>query len=160
FPASIALCGLRDVRDYKAASGGDPSRLGTSSPFNVKLESLRLGDFSESEVRELYAQHTAETGQAFSEEALVRAFEVTAGQPWLVNALAREIVEKIAVPVTETITEAHVDQAKEQLILARATHLDSLASKLMQPRVCRLIEPIIAGDWMPSDPYDDDMQYV
>ncbi|WP_322763267.1 ATP-binding protein, partial [Frankia sp. Cr2] len=33
FPASVALCGLRDVRDYKAASGGDPNRLGTASPF-------------------------------------------------------------------------------------------------------------------------------
>jgi hypothetical protein len=24
FPASVALCGLRDVRNYRAASGGDP----------------------------------------------------------------------------------------------------------------------------------------
>src|SRR5215470_12922639 len=38
FPASVVLCGLRDVRDYKAASGGDPTRLGTSSPFNIKLK--------------------------------------------------------------------------------------------------------------------------
>jgi hypothetical protein len=45
FPASVILCGLRDVRDYKAASGGDPNRLGTASPFNIKLTSLRLGDF-------------------------------------------------------------------------------------------------------------------
>ncbi len=53
FPASVALCGLRDVRDYHprnrfaiprvpgAASGGDPSRLGTSSPFNIKLRPTR-----------------------------------------------------------------------------------------------------------------------
>ena len=38
FPASVILCGMRDVRDYKAAS--DPQRLGTASPFNVKLESI------------------------------------------------------------------------------------------------------------------------
>ncbi len=97
FPASVALCGLRDVRDYKAASGGDPGRLGTASPFNIKVESLRVGDFMPEEVRELYAQHTADTGQAFTEEALARAVEATAGQPWLVNALGREIVEKMAV---------------------------------------------------------------
>ncbi|XXU84704.1 hypothetical protein WMF21_43800 [Sorangium sp. So ce1099] len=84
------------MRDYKAASGGDPERLGTSSPFNIKLESLRVGDFSGDEVRALYAQHTEDTGQAFTEAALARAFEVTAGQPWLVNALGREIVEKRA----------------------------------------------------------------
>ena len=53
FPWSVALCGLRDVRDYKAASGGNTTRLGTSSPFNVKVDSPRLGDFSEAEARAL-----------------------------------------------------------------------------------------------------------
>src|SRR5215475_7281437 len=80
FPASVVLCGLRDVRDYKAASGGDPSRLGTSSPFNIKLESLRIGDFTPDEVAELYAQHTTDTGQAFTDAAVARAAELTAGQ--------------------------------------------------------------------------------
>ncbi|MFT3775670.1 MAG: AAA family ATPase [Minicystis sp.] len=160
FPASVILCGLRDVRDYKTASGGDATRLGTASPFNIKLESLRLGDFTPEEVRELYAQHTADTGQVFTEEALVRAFEVTCGQPWLVNALAREIVEKMAVPPEQPITRAHVEQAKERLILARATHLDSLAAKLHEPRVKRFIEPILAGTLDRADAsYDDDVLY-
>lgn len=35
----------------------------TSTPFNIKVASLRLGDFTEAEVAELYGQHTAETGQ-------------------------------------------------------------------------------------------------
>src|SRR5215468_3035121 len=124
FPASVALCGLRDVRDYKAASGGDPNRLGTASPFNIKLESLRISDFTPGEVAELYAQHTAQTGQRFTPGTVDRAIELTAGQPWLVNALAREIVEKIGIPVTEPVTVDHMDKAKERLILERATHLD------------------------------------
>jgi hypothetical protein len=160
FPASVALCGLRDVRDYKAASGGDASRLGTSSPFNIKLESLRLGDFTRDEVRELYGQHTAETGQVFTEAALDRAFELTAGQPWLVNALAREVVEKIAIPPSEAITDAHMDEAKERLILARATHLDSLVARLLEPRVRRVIGPLLEGGYAGGDTYDDDSQYV
>ena len=160
FPASVILCGLRDVRDYKAASGGDPKRLGTASPFNIKLASLRLGDFTPAEVRELYAQHTAETGQTFTEEALAGAIEATAGQPWLVNALAREIVEEMAVPVDQEITGAHVETARERLILARATHLDSLVSKLHEPRVKRCVEPILAGTMDGAgDAYDDDLQY-
>jgi DNA polymerase III delta prime subunit len=160
FPASVILCGLRDVRDYKAASGGDPERLGTSSPFNIKLESLRLGDFTPGEVRELYAQHTAATGQVFAEEALARAIAVTAGQPWLVNALAREIVDKMAVPAEEEITAAHVEQAKERLILARATHLDSLVARLHEPTVKRFIEPMMAGTLdAVDDTYDDDVRY-
>ncbi|WP_322763264.1 AAA family ATPase [Frankia sp. Cr2] len=160
FPASVALCGLRDVRDYKAASGGDPSRLGTASPFNIKLKSLRLGDFTAEDVRELYGQHTAETGQVFTPMAVDRAVELTAGQPWLVNALANEIVEELAVPPTESITVDHVEQAKERLILARATHLDSLASKLVESRVRRVVEPVLAGTLTQLDPYDDDLLYA
>ena len=160
FPASVALCGLRDVRDYKAASGGDPSRLGTASPFNIKLKSLRLGDFTPDEVRELYAQHTTDTGQPFTPDAIQRAIELTAGQPWLVNALAQEIIEEIAVPTPEPITTEHLEQAKEQLILARATHLDSLAAKLVEPRVRRVLEPVLAGTLPELDPYDDDLRYT
>src|SRR5690606_30965493 len=81
FPWSLALIGLRDVRDYKVASGSD-GRLGTASPFNIKAESLTLRNFTREEVVELYGQHTAETGQAFLPEALDRAFEATCGQPW------------------------------------------------------------------------------
>ena len=156
FPASVVICGLRDLRDYRAAAGGDPDRLGTASPFNVKLKSLRLGNFTADEVRELYAQHTADTGQEFAPAAVARAVELTGGQPWLVNALAREIVEEIAVPVSEPITVEHMEQAKERLILARATHLDSLAARLAEPRVRHVIEPVIAGTVLQLEPYDDD----
>jgi hypothetical protein len=48
FPSSVGLIGLRDVRDYKVASGGS-DRLHTASPFNIKVESLTLRNFNESE---------------------------------------------------------------------------------------------------------------
>jgi hypothetical protein len=94
-------------------------------------------------------------------DALERAFGCSQGQPWLTNALAREIIEKIGVPPPTAITVEHVDEAKERLILARATHLDSLAPKLSEPRVRRVIEPLIAGD-LPEvdDTYDDNVRYV
>lgn len=159
FVYSCALCGLRDVRDYKAASGGDPGRLGTSSPFNIKVESVRVGDFTREEVIALYRQHTEETGQQFSERALDLAFYYTKGQPWLVNALAAEIIDKMR--IRTTITEDHIDQAKERLIIARATHLDSLVAKLHEKPVQRIIEPLIAGDDVRSDPiFNDAVSYV
>ena len=40
FPWSLALIGMRDVRDYKIKSGGS-DRLNTSSPFNIKARSKR-----------------------------------------------------------------------------------------------------------------------
>ncbi|MEZ4312129.1 MAG: AAA family ATPase [Polyangiaceae bacterium] len=160
FPSSVILCGMRDVRDYKLASGGAPPRLGSSSPFNIKVASSRLSDFSQGDVRSLYAQHTAETGQPFTEAATLRAFELTAGQPWLVNALAREVVSVMKVPATEPITPAHIDEAKERLILARATHLDSLLARLTEPRVRRILEPLIAGEMVSGDDLDDDVKYA
>lgn len=159
FPWSVILCGMRDVRDHELAAGGSPPRIGSSSPFNIKVESNRLGDFSLEEVRALYGQHTAETGQIFTEDAILRAFELSAGQPWLVNALAREVVAKMKVPATEPVTFAHLDEAKERLILARATHLDSLLARLTEPRVRRIIEPLIAGDSMGGDDLEDDAKY-
>ena len=161
FPASVVLCGLRDVRDYKAASGGGPVRLGTSSPFNIKTKSLRVGDFDQEELRDLYLQHSEQTGQVFTEGALDRAWELSAGQPWLTCALAREVIEEIGVPVAEPITAGHLDEAKERMILARQTHLDSLVARLHEPRVQRVIEPLIAGGLVRADRgYDDDVLYV
>ena len=72
FPHSIVLCGVRDVRDYRIHSSAEDRLVLGGSAFNIKSKSLRLGDFSEQEVRELLAQHTAATGQAFTEEALRR----------------------------------------------------------------------------------------
>ena len=161
FPHSVVLCGLRDVRDYKAASGGDPTHLGTSSPFNIKVASLRLADFSEGDLRALYAQHSDTTGQPFEEAALERAFELSQGQPWLVNSLAREMVEELGLDPTAPIARDHVEEAKERLILARATHLDSLVKRLNEDRVRRVLEPVIAGAYTGAgDSYDDDMSYV
>jgi hypothetical protein len=161
FPDSVVLCGMRDLRDYRIASGANSSSLRTASPFNVAVDSLRIGDFTADEVTALYGQHTAETGQEFMPEAAARAFEYTQGQPWLVNALAREVIEKMRVQPPEPITAAHVDTAKERLILAQATHLDSLASKLYEPRVRRFIEPLIAGTAIEADPaYSEDLRYA
>lgn len=164
FPASVALCGLRDIRDYRIAAGRDPEPSGNStSPFNIIDKSFRMHDFSQAKVAELYGQHTAETGQEFTAEAVDRAFEYSQGQPWLVNALAREITDKneMGILPPEPITAAHVDTAKERLILARATHIQYLSDRLAEPRVKKVIEPLLAGNFLDSDAtFDDDLQYV
>jgi len=154
FPWSLGLVGLRDVRDYKIASGGGDS-LRTSSPFNIKVKSLTLSNFTCEEVSSLYQQHTDETGQAFESAALARAFELTGGQPWLVNALAREITEVLVPDRRQAITADNVDHAKDILIQRQDTHLDSLAERLREPRVRAVIEPILAGTELPDVPNDD-----
>jgi hypothetical protein len=95
----------------------------------------------------LYAQHTAATGQQFTAEALERVFYFTQGQPWLVNAIGRELCfDDYALPVEHTITPEDVDNAAEILIQRRDVHLDQLADKITEPRVARIIEKILVGE--------------
>ncbi len=154
FPGSLALIGLRDVRDYKAASGGS-DRLHTASPFNIKVRSLTLGSFTADEVAALYQQHAVEAGQPFTPEATALAFTLTQGQPWLVNALAYVITEELLPDSTQPITAEHVRQAQEILIQRQDTHLDSLAERLREPRVRAIIEPMLAGRALENVPVDD-----
>jgi hypothetical protein len=80
FPQTIVLCGVRDVRDYRI-HGPDQEVITGGSAFNIKAESLRLGNFSREEVSALYQQHTAETGQVFADGVLNRVWDLTRGQP-------------------------------------------------------------------------------
>lgn len=161
FPHAVALIGLRDVRDYRLLSRGDAAgRLGTSSPFNVKARSLLLRDFTAEEVVELYEQHTAETGQAWTADAMARAFELTRGQPWLVNAIADQITGWDVTDRSVVLDVEHVERARETLIQRRDTHLDSLVARLREARVQKVVAPVLAGEALAADVMNDDVQFV
>lgn len=160
FPHALGLIGLRDVRDYRVERRDGLERVGSASPFNIKSDSLVLRDFSSSEVAELYEQHTAETGQPFSEAAKARAFELTRGQPWLVNMLARLLVEQIVPDRRKPVEASDVEIAKEALIRRRDTHLDSLIDRLRDQRIHKIIAPILSGDRPADDVLDDDIQFA
>ena len=160
FPESICLIGLRDVRDYKIYSGKSDTQVSTSSPFNIKAKSILLPNFSQQEVAYLYNQHTAETGQIFEESAIEHAYDLTQGQPWLVNALAHEAAFVQVPDRKQNITKEVIDRAKNTLIKRRDTHLDSLIDKLQENRVFPIIDAIINGktDLVHFD--TQSMQYV
>jgi hypothetical protein len=162
FPHSVALIGMRVVRDYVLTEEDRRplSWLGTSSPFNVSAEAATLVGFTSDEVTELVAQHTAATGQRFEPEAAARIFELSQGHPWLVSALADQVVELDVRDRSIPVTAAHVDAAKETIILARRTHLDSLVARLREPRVLRILDPMLAGERVTGDALDDDFTYV
>jgi len=161
FPHSVALVGLRDVRDYKIRIRPNRESLGTGSPFNIKTESLFMDMFTPSEVSDLLDQHTEETGQVFSPDIREEMLRLTQGQPWLTNALGRQIVEKVlGDDHSRKIRFDHVVQAREELIQRRDTHLDSLIDKLREPAVKRMVEAIIGGDTLGSDRLRDDLAYV
>ena len=162
FPQTVILCGVRDVRDYRIRSAAENQIIAGGSAFNIKAKSLRMGDFSRREVESLLGQHTEETGQAFTDEARREIWDLTQGQPWLVNALAYEACfdDKAGRDRSGEITGEAIQNAREQLILRRETHLDQLADKLQEERVRRVIEPLLSGAGTVESIRPDDLQYV
>ena len=161
FPVSIALIGLRNIRDYKMRIRPEGQSTGEASPFNVITKAMTIRAFTEDELRELYRQHTDETGQVFEEEALKLAWEYSQGQPYLVNALARWCVEEIhKEDFSQPVTGADMDEAKEKLIRERGTHLDSLMEKATDPRVRPIVEQVMLGGMIPEAIPADDVAYA
>jgi len=161
FPQTVILCGVRDVRDYRIHTAQQEIITGGSA-FNIKAESLRLGNFTREEVESLYAQHTHETGQSFASEIFSELWEDTQGQPWLVNALGYEMTwrDKVARNRSIPITLERYQAARERLIQSRITHLDQLTDKLREARVHRVIAPLLVGESAGSGITVDDQQYV
>ena len=162
FASSVVLVGQRQVRDFAldAEDHRALSWLGTTSPFNITAEAILLGPFTLPEVAELLAQHTADTGQRFEPVAIRRIWELAQGHPWLTNALADQIINRDVQDRSLPILAMHVDAAKDTLILERRSHIDSLVARLREPRVRRILEPMLAGTRLPSDLLDDDLSYV
>ncbi|WP_133511801.1 ATP-binding protein [Candidatus Thiosymbion oneisti] len=162
FPQTVLLCGVRDVRDYRIHDG-DHQIITGGSAFNIKSESLRLGNFSHEEVALLYTQHTEATGQLFEAGVIDYVFEQTTGQPWLVNAMGYEACfrAKAARDRSCPITLTDMLDARERLIERRDTHLDQLGDKLKEARVQRVIGRLLA-DTLAADAVipEDDLQYV
>ena len=160
-PQSVILCGVRDVRDYRIQSSVEKTVVAGGSAFNVRAESLRLGDFTPEEVSLLLDQHVEATGQEFSPGARAAVWELTRGQPWLVNALGYEACfrNRAGRDRSRQVGEEAIQEAREQLILRRETHLDQLADKLREERVRRVIEPLLAGG-RGEGVRPDDLQYA
>ncbi|MDR0866135.1 MAG: AAA-like domain-containing protein, partial [Candidatus Symbiothrix sp.] len=161
FVHSVALVGMRDIRDFKAKVRPDSETLGSASPFNIVTESLTLKNFTKEEIDKLYGQHTADTGQIFEPEAINLIFRQTQGQPWLVNAIAREVIVKmLQSDYTKPVTAELVDKSIQTIILRRDTHIDSLLERLKEERVRRVMEPVIIGELLKIDTQSDDYRYT
>jgi hypothetical protein len=146
FPVSVALVGMMDLKDYiTATKGGVPANPG--SPFNIKEDSAQLSNFSKDDIARLFAQRTEETGQQITAEALDYVYEQSRGQPWIVNSLFKRAAMRIPdAESAEMVTIKHVREAREQMILARETHLDALAYRLEDPQIRKAMESLMTGE--------------
>ncbi len=65
----------------------------SASPFNI-ADNLNVPYFTENEVYELLQQHETETGQLFDKKVKEKIYQITSGQPGLVNGFAKVLVDK------------------------------------------------------------------
>ena len=79
---------------------------------------MRQNHFTYDDIQTLYTQHTEETGQRFAEDVIDLVWELTGGQPWLVNALGDEVCFRMTSGRDRAalITAEVVQQAKENLV--------------------------------------------
>ena len=147
FPQSVVLCGVRDVRDYRIHSSTERAVVTGGSAFNIRAESLRLGDFTEAEVRVLLAQHTEETGQGVHRRGAGDGVGADAGPAVAGHALCARACfgDKAGRDRSRAITAEAVMVAREHLVQSRVVHLDQLADKLQEERVRRVVEPLLSG---------------
>jgi hypothetical protein len=159
--------GVRDSFLRQLQSGYDDRSV---SPFvhsvalvsmrELYAESVTLKNFTKEEICLLYQQHTDETGQIFEDEAVELVWQQTQGQPWLVNAVACEvIVEILQSDYVSPITAKLVAEAIQRLVLRRGMHLSDLTGYLKDKRVRKIMEPIIMGEEV-FDRSSDDFQCV
>jgi hypothetical protein len=105
-----------------------------------------LGNFSREEVSKLFRLRTEETGQNIDDDALDYVWEQSLGQPWIVNSLfMRATMRILEAGDYSTVTKVHIEEAREQMILARETHLDSLAVRLKEPEIRAMMETLLSG---------------
>jgi hypothetical protein len=150
FPTSVALVGMRDLKDYitKSKDGVAPN---PGSPFNIKEDSAVLTNFHRDDITKLFAQRTEETGQQITIEALNYVYDQSRGQPWIVNSLfKRATMRVLEEDCYDTVNLSHVQEARNQMVLARETHLESLAVRMEDPRVRKIMETLISGEADPT----------
>ena len=138
---SVGLVGIRNIT--KLIVGG-------VSPFNI-ADQVKLPPFTLKNVHDLYAQYTEETNQPFTEEAVNRVYEETAGQPWLVNRLGTVLTVNIKPETTDPITEEDVERAVEMLLFEENSHFDNITEKAKQYKET-FIEVVFDGvEYVPGD---------
>lgn len=130
-PDGLAIVGVRSITQLNYDR--------SISPFNIQ-DDFSLSNFTLEQIRNLFGQHTTETGQAFPSEVVEKVHRQTAGQPFLVNRMAQILTQEMALPLEDTITPAHFEAAHQQILDEDNVHLAHLTTNIRRdPR----FEPLL-----------------
>ena len=124
-PYSVGIVGVKSITQLNYDR--------SISPFNVQDE-FALPNFTLEQVRNLLLQYTEEVGQAFAPDVIENLHKQTAGQPFLVNRMSQILTEEMEIPLSETITKAHFDEAHKQILHERNVNISHLVTNIRRDK--------------------------
>ena len=129
----------------------------TASPFNI-ADQIQVPYFTREEVYDLLAQHERETGQLFENPVKEGIYEQTLGQPGLVNALARDLVEKKC-PNGEVVgMDAFYLTVDHFTRIYIDKNISNIVSKAKQHT--EIMKEILFGKEVPFNNYDETIKFL
>ncbi len=142
FPWSIGFASLREPHELDAGQPPSSTRAPASSN-GLDAEVLPLHGLARSDVATLLAGVEERTGLEMLPGAIDRAYELTQGHPFLVNALMQRIVD-----ATEgrkgPLTASDIERAKDLLLDRRGGLLDEIVDRMRDPKLRAALEQIMA----------------
>jgi hypothetical protein len=125
-PYSVGIVGVKNITQLNYDR--------SISPFNIQ-DDFALSNFTVSQIQELFAQYTQETGQVITKAVIETLYQQTAGQPFLVNRLGQILTEEMAIEVKSPIILSHFEIAHQQILRERNVNISHLTTNIRkQPR--------------------------
>jgi hypothetical protein len=136
FPWSLGVAVLRGPHDDEGAP--------TSHALGVDGEAVSLPSFGRDDVAAIFAKVREAAGTEMLSGAVDKAFELTQGHPFLVNALAERLAE-LTQGQKQPIMAGDVERARDALLERRGGFLDELEGRIREARLRAVLEQITAG---------------
>jgi len=152
FPWSIGFASMREPRELDVGQPPSSSASPTSSS-GLEAELIALPPLTRTQVGELLAGLTERTGQEPLPGVIDRTYELTQGQPFLVNAFSQRLIECAEV-CKGPLTAAEVEKAKDLLLDRRGGLLDDIADRIGDPKLQAALAHVMSGVGREPPPED------
>jgi hypothetical protein len=148
FPRSIVLLGALSVEGVTTNARPESKSLGAMTPFYDAKKVLTLPDFTQEDIRALFARHAKISGQVFREKGLEEVWLWSSGQPWAVNALGDEVVkDTLGIGKNRRAIDGEdVNQAASKIINRHYDQTNSVFARLSEPAVRKFTRPLAFSD--------------
>lgn len=158
FPWSVGLVLQFDARVDAAHSENPAPHAFSTGPFENSWSSRLLPPLTKSEIRALYAQAFDQSDAQQTSEAIDFILEASAGHPYIIQALGREIGAHA--PPFSVLTKERAIAAFRALVSRLESPVDHLGLRLAEPRIRHIIEPLLLGQTGIAHTPEVDVQFV